>query len=178
MRQIALTSPTPIVGEVSIITQSLRSGELWRVHLRRPTWSIYDTRRWLECLPPELLPLISLHDHHELALEYPIGGIHLNTRHPHPLPDFSGLISRSCHSLAEIEKYKPSCAYLFLSPIFDSISKHGYRSGFMLHELREACLKGVINEQVFALGGVSVDKYHTLEALHFGGAALLGAFWQ
>ena len=68
--------------------------------------------------------------------------------------------------------------YVFLSPIFDSISKRGYRSQFSLTELQKAAAEGIIDSKVVALGGITKDKLPLLQSLHFGGAAMLGAIWE
>ena len=62
--------------------------------------------------------------------------------------------------------------YVFLSPVFDSISKQGYRAAFSMETLEQA--RGIIDEKVFALGGVTLDKITILEQLHFGGIAVYG----
>ena len=67
--------------------------------------------------------------------------------------------------------------YLFLSPIFDSISKMRYRSAFSHEELQRAADTGIIDNRVVALGGVTYDKIAYLESLHFGGVAMSGALW-
>lgn len=48
--------------------------------------------------------------------------------------------------------------YLFLSPIFDSISKRGYLSQFSFESLQNAAKEGLIDGKVFALGGVTQAK--------------------
>lgn len=63
---------------------------------------------------------------------------------------------------------------MFLSPIFDSISKHGYGSAFSHETLRKAAAEGIIDEKVVALGGVTPENAGWLEKLGFGGAAMLG----
>ena len=68
--------------------------------------------------------------------------------------------------------------YLFLSPIFDSISKRGYLSQFSIESLQNAAEEGLIDGKVFALGGVTQAKLPLLHELGFGGAAMLGAAWQ
>ena len=110
-------------------------------------------RRLIEALPPELYPRLTLQDHLQLAKEYGIGGVHLNARNPEIPAGFGGLISRSCHSFGEIASH-PTEDYLFLSPIFDSISKTGYRAGYAPDELRKAFAQGIINPRVAALGGI------------------------
>ena len=107
--------------------------------------------------------------------------VRLNRRNP-DAPKFarsSGLsLSYSCHSLSEVELRKPKMDYVFLSPIFDSISKRGYRSKFSLSELQKAGAEGIIDSRVVALGGITKDKLPLLQSLHFGGAAMLGAIWK
>ena len=92
--------------------------------------------------------------------------------------DYKGYKTRSCHSLEEIIKYKNDYDYLFLSPIFDSISKVGYKSEFNNQDLLEASEGGIIDEKVIALGGVTFDKIPYLKELHFGGVAMIGGLYN
>ena len=93
---------------------------------------------------------------------------------------FAGIVPNiiSCHSFEEVVKYKDAYDYLFLSPIFDSISKQGYRSKFSHNELLNASNLGIIDSKVIALGGVTPDKMDYLKSLHFGGIAMMGAVWK
>ena len=84
----------------------------------------------------------------------------------------------SCHSIEEVRTRKDECDYLFLSPIYDSISKEGYGSAFQREVLEKAASEGIIDKKVYALGGVSLEHIDELRALGFGGAAVLGALWQ
>ena len=72
----------------------------------------------------------------------------------------------------------PACDYLFLSPLFDSISKSGYRAAFTDGELRDAAARGLLGERVVALGGIRPELLPRVRELGFGGAALLGAVWR
>ena len=65
-----------------------------------------------------------------------------------------------------------------MSPIFVSISKHGYTAAYSHDELKEAFAKGIIDKKVIALGGITPKHIPWLETLGFGGAALLGHVWQ
>ena len=80
--------------------------------------------------------------------------------------------------MEEVEKYKAEYDYLFLSPIFDSISKVGYLSGFSERELLSASESGIIDKQVIALGGVTFERIHYLKMLNFGGVAMIGAIYN
>jgi thiamine-phosphate pyrophosphorylase len=65
-----------------------------------------------------------------------------------------------------------------LSPVFDSISKAGYNSGFTYATLKEASKKGIIEGNVIALGGISTSNIASIVDMGFGGVAVLGAVWN
>lgn len=177
MKLIIITSPAPVAGEISILSELCSLG-VYRIHLRRPTWSLSQTKEFLSQLPEECLRSIVLHDHHELVHKFNLGGIHLNSRNPSALNGYTGAISRSCHTFQEVIQYKEQVDYLFLSPIFDSISKVGVQSAFTDSELSSASNQGIIDQKVFALGGVTPSRVHQLNEWSFGGAAVLGDFWS
>ena len=87
-------------------------------------------------------------------------------------------LSASCHSIEEVAERKLKCDYVFMSPIFDSISKQGYKSAFSQTDIENAAKSGVIDDSVIALGGISWDRIPLVEAMGFGGAALLGDVWK
>ncbi len=179
LRLVAITSPDFLPGEGRRIAALLDEG-FWRVHIRKPRATADRLRQLLGSIPSRCLPRIVLHDHQELAATFHVGGIHLNSRQPTLLPELKGkelTVSRSCHSLEEVVAWKARTDYLFLSPIFDSISKKGYRSNFSPDILRSAAAEGIIDAKVFALGGVTTDRLPLLRAIGFGGAAMLGAVW-
>lgn len=173
---IAITLPTFFDGEAQVIAALFQNG-LERLHLRKPAASADDLRHLLDQLPESIHPAITLHDHFELWAEYPsVGGVHLNSRNAKAPSGLRGRISRSCHTLAEVAANR-HLDYCFLSPIFESISKEGYGSGFALEALRKAAHEGIITPQVFALGGISLETLPRLAGLPFGGVAVLGALW-
>ena len=87
-------------------------------------------------------------------------------------------LSRSCHSLEEIRDNLAVCDYLFLSPIFDSISKQSYGAAFDRKELEQAAARQLLQGKVYALGGVCAENIGTLLQIGFHGAAVLGDLWQ
>ena len=137
MMRIIVITDTPFAASEAESIRILLSEGADRVHLRKPQSAENDMRRLIEALPPELYPRLTLQDHLYLAGEYGIGGVHLNARNPEIPAGFGGLVSRSCHSFEELASH-PTEDYLFLSPIYDSISKTGYRAGYAPDELREA----------------------------------------
>ena len=173
MKVILITPEEPCKNEVEIISEALEVG-LYRCHLRRPHWAVEETRAFLDSFSPEALAKIVLHDHHQLAKEYPIAGIHFNRRHPFTQRPIGLSASISCHSLEEVEQYHDQMDYLFLSPIFNSISKPDYPAQFSLEQLRTST---IIDEKSIALGGISLERLPRLHGVPFGGVALLGDFW-
>lgn len=147
-----------------------------RVHLRKPGSAAESMRRLVESLPEELRPRLTLQDHLRLAPEYGVGGVHPTSRFPEIPPGWRGLVSRSCHSLDELAMCRDA-DYMFLSPVFDSISKSGYASAFSDAQLREAAGRQ-IGPRVYALGGVRPENFPLLREYGFGGAALLGHVWK
>ena len=152
------------------------------LHLRKPFASLAELETLVQQIHPAYYGRIVLHDHYALAEKYRLKGIHWNARNQ----DFKlegaywqkASISRSCHSISEVEMYKDQYHYLTLSPIFDSISKQGYKAAFSESDLKSAIEKGIINQQVIALGGIDTSNIHQLATMGFGGAAVLGVIWN
>ncbi len=177
MKIIVITTPNFIKGEESVIPHLLQLG-VDIVHIRKPSATHEQLALLLDSLPKWCYDRLVVHDCLELANEYHLRGIHLNRRN-HTIPDnFTGSLSMSCHSLEEVDIKKDMADYVFLSPIFNSISKSGYNSAFSKEELHNAMKQGTIDHKVVALGGVSAANIDTVKDLGFGGAALLGYIWD
>ncbi|MCH3993476.1 MAG: thiamine phosphate synthase [Prevotella sp.] len=176
MKLIVITSPDKVPGEVSKIRQLLDNG-IDLLHIRKPDWTEAQCRELIEQIPERYRHRLVLHQYFNLCQTYHLRGIHLNKRHPLLPPRHQGTVSCSCHSLEEVATRKPVMDYVFLSPIFDSISKQGYHSAFSPSVLKAAQKEGIIDEKVIALGGVTYDKLPLLESLSFGGGAMLGEIW-
>jgi len=89
----------------------------------------------------------------------------------------------SAHSFEELKKINIDIC--FLSPIFDSISKFGYKAKYNNQELKEGIAawrdfqkKENRSQKLFALGGVDSENIATLVELGFDGAAVLGTVWH
>lgn len=177
MKLIVITTPNFFPGEAESITALFHAG-LDTLHLRKPQASQQELEHLLEQLPQAYYPHIVLHEHFSLATRLNMRGIHLNARNPQPPQHFQGHISRSCHSLDEVAAYKHQCNYVFLSPVYNSISKQGYHAAYTAAALQEACQTGIIDQKVIALGGISLDNLTEVHTYGFGGAAFLGDVWQ
>lgn len=177
MKTIVITRPDFFEGEDKYISQLLEQG-ITSLHIRKPHSAEEDVQTLIEKIPAKFHSQLVLHEHPQLVGKYQLQGFHLNSRCPH-LPDgFKGGVSRSCHSLEEVVLYKNKCDYVFLSPIFDSISKEGYGSTFSKETLQKAYKQGIIDSKVIALGGIKPEHASYLEANGFGGMAFLGYVWD
>ena len=182
---IVITKPEMFPGEADMVNTLFANG-IQRLHLRKPGASEQEMAEWIGRIDLPFRQRIIVHDHHRLLRTMGLGGIHLNARNPEAPAWFSAerqkrrsvTLSRSCHSLEEIAQWKGVCDYLFLSPIFDSISKGGYTSAFTRETLLQAYHDGLFSKPVYALGGVSADNIRSIYDYGFAGAAVIGSLWQ
>ncbi|MDR1878132.1 MAG: thiamine phosphate synthase [Bacteroidales bacterium] len=175
MRLFVVTHPDFIVGEQDKINALFEAG-LETLHLRKPDASQKEYTDLLNGIKQEYHCRIKIHSFFELTDNYNLLGVHLNSRND----SYSGKrkvnVSKSCHSIEELEDIS-AYDYVFLSPVFDSISKEGYFSSFSERILQTASEDGKINEKVIALGGIDRTTLPLLKQYAFGGAAVLGAVW-
>jgi thiamine-phosphate pyrophosphorylase len=172
------------VSETEILLQLFENG-LQRFHLRKPAWNFLQLQHYINSVPEKFHNRIVLHSHFELAAEFAVTGIHKKTEaHESGVTEWScgQIISTSFHSLREIESCHYPYEYVFLSPVFDSISKPGYRSAFdpgPLSTFLQFRKKENSNPPlIVALGGVSASNLAKLKTLGFDGAAVLGSIWE
>ena len=144
MKLILITTPTFFVDEDNIISALFDDG-LDSLHLRKADTAPMFAERLLTLIPEQYHKRIVVHGHFYLKDEYKLKGIHLNGRNPNPPENYKGHISCSCHSLDEVKERKQTCDYVFLSPVFTSISKMNYRSAYPAEELRAADKAGIID---------------------------------
>lgn len=171
--KIAFTLPDFCPDEAERICRMLESEGYDFVHIRKPDWDIDRMRDLLGKIPSGLLHRIRIHSCFSLLEEFPGMGVHLNHRYPDPPRCGASAMTRSMHSLEELSM--AGCYdYVTLSPIFDSISKTGYKAAFDIETLRHH----IEGKNVVALGGVTEDKFPLLEEAGFIGGAMLGNAWR
>ena len=178
MRYIVITLPEFFDGEAQAITDKFEAG-LEILHLRKPGSTVESMRALLDAIPARWHGRIVIHDHFELIKEYGLKGVHLSSRNPLPPTGWTGHVSTSCHSIDELARRKSEgYAYLSLSPIFDSVSKVGYKAAFTPEQLRQAAADGIIDSSVMALGGITRDNTQQAIEYGFGGVMVLGDAWR
>lgn len=173
-RILAITPPVPAADEANKIARLLESGAIDCVHIRKPDLTLAEVRKLIEDIPYPLRNRLRLHGHFSLLDEMNLAGVHLNSRCP-GAPANAATLSKSCHSIEEVRECPDKdYAYVTLSPIYDSISKQGYRSAFIPADLKEE----IAGRRVVALGGVTPERFEELRDAGFYGAALLGYIWE
>lgn len=177
MYLIIITEPQFTDNEAAIIAQLLHWG-VDLVHLRKPESSAEELAKLIEAIPTAYHNRLVLHDHFDLAAHFTLHGLHLNRRNSVLPPNHKGTVSQSCHTLDEVKACKTKYDYVFLSPVFNSISKLGYTSAFTPKALSEAKKQGLIDQKVVALGGITAANIDKTKYYGFGGVALLGDIWS
>lgn len=176
--RIAITPEVPLADEPRRIAALIDSGRFTHIHLRHPGASLTEMMRLITSIPPRLHGRLRLHGHFDLINEFNLGGLHLNSRCPSPPAGYKGELSQSCHSVAEVtDAARRGMAYATLSPVFDSISKQGYRAAFTPAELRKLETLGD-DMAIIALGGIIPSNTDLLLPYNFAGYAMLSAAWD
>jgi thiamine-phosphate pyrophosphorylase len=186
-RLVLLTAPAAVRDEPRLLTELLGlTAPPHRLHLRKPGWSESQVEALIQALPRQFYSRLVLHGHPQLVRRYRLGGLHLTAsqraaplRRPQLL--LGQTLSTSFHSLAEISRCRRRYDYVFISPIFDSISKEGYASNFDLalvqSFLQKLAARPGYRPQVLALGGIAGQNIGLVQQVGFAGAAVLGSVW-
>ena len=188
MKIVVISHPEEIQDELKTTVRLFETG-LERFHLRKPHYSKNAMRRFLDQVPFSYRSRIVIHSHHELSVAYSLAGIHVSEKHRKKRylrtwlmtkylklrrPELK--ITTGFHTLGSLKNENPLYEYVFLSPVFDSISKIGYRNTFNEDSLVKMIKKSAC--KVIALGGIDEDKIDKAQELGFYGVALLGSIWK
>ncbi|WP_196885495.1 thiamine phosphate synthase [Aureivirga sp. CE67] len=166
--------------EIDIIIQLFELG-LETFHLRKPNFTKEMLISYLNKVPEKYHKHIVIDSHIELLEDFHLKGFHLKESNRLKLGndlknirkklfDKQQTLSSSFHSLEAIENNNIEFDYVFLSPVFHSISKENYAGkGFDVNHLKQKTL---------ALGGIKQENIAKTKELGFQGIAVLGAIWE
>jgi len=181
MQLIVISNSESVPQEAQIINHLFEAG-MGCFHLRKPGSSAEEVQDLLAQINPENHSKIALHQHHFLADKNSIKRLHFTEQarggaEPEELQqlkeqDFT--LSTSIHQVEMISD-QLYFDYVFLSPVFNSISKAGYK-GFANPSF--TMQKTVSKPKVIALGGIDASNIRQLKTMNFDGAAVLGSIWQ
>lgn len=158
---------------------------VWRgvfaFHIRKPAWTLAQLENYISGLPEVVRRKSVLHTHYyPLSVKGAEGlPLHIVTRHRDDLINKSVYARSSpCHSLEEVESFHPYFEYVFLSPVFSSISKENYVPSVALSQDRiRTYLQNHTQVRCVALGGIDQSKISLCNDMGFYGVALMGAVW-
>ena len=187
MKFIVISSSSIHKGETELVSELFDNG-LEIFHLRKPRVEKAKMKAYLDEIPNKYYDRIVLHSNYSLAASYKLGGIHLSrrTRRKKLRTWFEVMwlkmrhsairISTSFHSIETLSKSGTKYEYVFLSPIFNSISKDKAQAKFVGPNLSAVFDNSA--QKVIALGGIEASKIEEVGQMGFSGAAALGAIWS
>ncbi|MDB2499370.1 MAG: thiamine phosphate synthase [Opitutales bacterium] len=156
-------------------------------HLRKPGMTDQEVFDYLQAIPRVWRPFIVPHQCHTLVDPMKLGGWHFKDD-PAQLSkvgqwrssrEEGQMMSRSIHCLDDLNEDLSCWDYVFLSPVFQSISKQNYGPQWENSQLSAALqyCKDAYRTKVYALGGVDDEHISDVGEMGFDGVALLGAIW-
>ncbi|KAA2244884.1 thiamine phosphate synthase [Chitinophaga agrisoli] len=179
---LIITHPEPLPNE-TILWQELLAAGADALLLRRPHWGPDEYGQVLTQTDPACYDRILIAGHWQLYQRFGLMGVHLseNLRNSTPRALLEALRHQRCclstgiHSTVALPGAGDPWDLVLLSPVFDSISKPGYKgqfnSGFRL-------VRDGGGPKLLALGGVNATNAAQARQMGFDGIALLGAIWQ
>jgi len=187
MKIVAISQPKIVENEPETIQQLFEAG-LETFHIRKPrlrTQQLYD---FIQKIPAQFHNRLIIHSHHRLASKFNLQGVHYTRLHLEPT--FKNwwrerklrllkrkLVRTSSHSkLATLyDNSEMNFDYVFLSPIFDSITGK-FQSGFYEDSIKAAMHKTGI--RIIARGGIDITRIEKVNELGFYGMALYSCLWK
>lgn len=177
-----ITHTGNIPEETKIWEQLLQEGAD-SILVRKPGWQEADYASLLSRTNTGCYPKLMIADHVPLCERYGLQGLHfgeavrgnITAEQLNSYQQKGWLLSTSIHSVHTLHVISKNWNQLLLSPVFDSISKKGYRSAFEENfRLNKAGFEG----NVLALGGINDTTAGKARDMQFDGIALLGAIWE
>jgi len=176
---IVITDPQFISSEADILNALFCEG-LEILHLRKPDSTLVKLIELVSKIDEQFHSRIMIHSHYELLNSFQLKGLHFTEKSKHLLGDYESVEckkSLAVHELTELKNTWNSIDYVFLSPLFPSISKTGYSKQWDFEELKsELSIKHNFN--VVALGGITLNNVKMVKELGFNDFAILGSVWE
>lgn len=178
---IILISPeNDIPNEITTLHQLFEAG-LTYFHFRKPKQSIAAHRAYLDQIDSKYYKHIMIHNHHELAKEYGLKGIHLEEQkwrdqganlqaYVNVYKGTGHTISSSYHEPEDLAAQPIIFDYYLLSPVFAAISKSDMKGrGFDVNH---------ISKKIAGMGGINAQNTPDAIKLGFKGVGTLGGVWN
>lgn len=178
---LVLFTPTRSPWDAKTVVKLFDAG-LGRLHVQSVRdWNVRQYEAFLQQVPEAFWNRIVLEEQPDLVLSRNLAGFQMipGDRIPPRWPKTAAL-SLKCHSYDEMRSTPKGCHYLFLSPIFPSVSKRDYVPQRTHREFQ------VIVERwraeggcpVYGLGGITPQNAGHVRELGFDGMAFIGSVWE
>ncbi len=179
-----ITHPEYVQDEAEKINALLKEG-LSAIHIRKPKWTYDQIMGLLEEVHEYYHDKVIFHQMHEMGKDFGLGGVHLKSterdqKGEEQLAEWISewkergcKVSTAIHNMEEFEKYHDHFNLLTVSPVFESLTKPGYRSEIDWLSL----LKGKDLSKVMAIGGISSDTIPIIAPMKFNSCGAMGAIW-
>ncbi len=150
-------------------------------HVRHHNISEVDLRSLIEEVESKYLPRIVANHNHTIARDLGITRFHFTEedrkiweKKKWKNRSENEIYSTSVHSLEDFNKLPDFFEYAFLSPVFDSISKPGYKAVKFDLSQRDATKR----TKLIGLGGIHSANVHQALEMGYDGVAVLGSIWE
>jgi thiamine-phosphate pyrophosphorylase len=192
-RLVVITRPDFFPGEAACLEGLLDAG-LEKLHLRKPGATDDEVEGLLRQLSSRWYSRLVLHGSRVLAGKYGIPQIHCPVKAWRDWGRVGGtelVVSVSLHSWEEFDELEKELAhkkagevegdhgsdieYVWMSPLFDSISKPGYMANAGLLQRIPARHRRI---KVIGLGGINPETILPVIRHGWDGAAVLGWIWE
>lgn len=187
MEIVVVSSPGKVENEFNEVIAMFDAG-LGHFHIRKPRFTRKQMKVYIEQFPQKYRKRLILHSYHSLAFRYKLGGIHLSRQHRKRGALYrwqlmwrralnpSLVVTRTYHKLSDFQTDKHKYSYVFLGPVFDSISHSVLGAGFSKRSLLLMLPKAPF--AVYAMGGIKEENLEQVIEYNFQGIAVLGAIWD
>lgn len=177
---IIITYPEIIQNEHEWIRLFFEQG-LQTLHVRKPRFSEAELKEYLGKIDQKYHNRLMLHHHIDLVEQLGLKGISFTESTKSQHAKYQGLPLKRCwsaHTIDELKQIPENIDYVFLSPLFPSISKKGYERSWQIPEFQRFLQTNPKRFDLVALGGI--DHLNSAQALQLGfdDVALLGGIWK
>ncbi|MCB9189801.1 MAG: thiamine phosphate synthase [Flavobacteriales bacterium] len=187
MELVVFSTTDRSLSEAKEVTQLFDEG-LTCFHLKKSGFERHEMEEYIKSIPSKYHKYIFLHSNHKLRKNFKLGGLHLSRTHlkrrynsrwkMFKIRHLTGGLkfTRTFSKLSTLSSSRKKYDYVFLSPVYDGISKLGHSGNFGNRSMKKYIQMS--KSPVYALGGVTADKFEECHEVGFSGVGLLGYIWN
>jgi len=190
MKLVVVGPPFPFEKETNIINELFELGMDYH-HIRSPFIEEDVQRKFIKRIKAKHRGKLVIHQHHDMAEEIEIRGVHLKETHRKLLNEndaqytkwlerkkeqTSFHFSASFHDLTDLVECTHPFDYAFIGPVFSSISKTNYSASWSMAALERAIGDSIV--PTVTIGGIRPENIAQVKEWGASGVATLGHIWN